>query len=274
MGQKKWTNEELCTIALQFTTKQELRSSVDNAYQAIMKRGLDSKAFAHMAVISEKWTNEKLITLAKSYESKAKFKAENPKAYKAIGYYKLQDIAYAHMRNVGPRKWTKAALISEIAKYGSRQEFREHSINAYDAVKRNRWVEELLGQFPDWRQEKRVEKIIPIDNNIKGIYILYNKTDIVYVGKTANCLYNRLLKHLTPGNKEYKAITSLELFEIENSANRDVAEIYLINKYKPVLNSDCNGPDELTIAIPNIDAVIDKSWKFYIKDNKCIPHKY
>lgn len=271
MAKQKWTDEELIEIAHNFTVLHDFRKAHDAEYQAIRKRNLP--AVDHMQRHHTEWTKEKLIAEAQKYSSRVELRNANKNAYKAIMYHKLQEEAYAHIPIPNHIKWTKEALRKEITKYGSRSEFRKNNINAYDAVKRRRWVSELLGQFPDWRQEKRIEKIVPIDNGLIGIYILYNLNDIVYVGKTKHCFYDRLLKHMSPGSKEYKELTSIELYEINSHADIDVAELYLINKYKPLLNLDSNSNDELTLTIDNLDEIIEATHKFEVKDNKCIPLK-
>jgi len=91
----------------------------------------------------------------------------------------------------------------------------------------------------------------PIRNR-KGVYLLYNKDEIVYVGKSHKCMANRLTDH----QRSNKVFTKVHAFIIENDANLAVAEIYLIGKYKPKYNEESMTTDELTIHIDNLDKII------------------
>jgi len=262
----KWTDAQLNTIASKYSTLKELRENEDGAYQAIKKRKLP--CLSHLERTNQ-WTPKELISIASNYPTRVALKEANTKAYRAIMRLNLQEEAYGHIEVSGLIKWTEEALQQEIVKYNTVAEFRKNSINAYDTIKRRGLMGKLLGHFPSWREVKRKDKVVPIDDNLTGIYILYSKDEIVYVGKSSHCIYQRLLKHLTPGNIEYKEVTKVEVFQIANKANTDVAEIYLINMYKPPLNKDCNSSDVLTIQIESLSDIIDKYHSFEVKDNKC-----
>ena len=66
----------------------------------------------------------------------------------------------------------------------------------------------------------------------KGIYILKNESEIVYIGKSIS-LRDRLLNHW--GQKLFDEI---EILLIENEADINIIEPYLVSVYKPCLNKD------------------------------------
>jgi len=109
------------------------------------------------------------------------------------------------------------------------------------------------------------EKNLP-KGNTKGCYFFYNQSkELLYVGKSKNCIRQRLRKHLflkfdriedfekyenrlTLAKREYYKYFSF--CEIESDLV-EIVEIFLIKKFKPIFNCEynnvCNMPDvELT----------------------------
>lgn len=100
-----------------------------------------------------------------------------------------------------------------------------------------------------------------------GLYIIFNaKKEIIYIGKSHSCMVKRGLtsfkdKNMIYSYDKYEGTEEITLksfkaqyisFLSSNISKSDinVYEIYLINKYKPVLNRDCNASDNLTILLP------------------------
>jgi hypothetical protein len=92
-----------------------------------------------------------------------------------------------------------------------------------------------------------------LEKNLKGIYFLYNiDKEIIYIGKTINCIRQRLKQHLFldfyRGLDYYnlkrmvlKRKQSVYFSYIEVEKNLiDSVEILLINKYKPKYNVQFN----------------------------------
>lgn len=65
-------------------------------------------------------------------------------------------------------------------------------------------------------------------------------------------------------------VTKIEYAEFETNADMNVYEIYLINKFKPLLNKDDKTKDHLTIELPEVEfkqyfcPLLDK-WKHQIR---------
>ena len=89
-----------------------------------------------------------------------------------------------------------------------------------------------------------------IDTKLKGVYFLLDDNeDIIYIGKSSNCIRSRLLNHLASKPSVYsskdeslkidlkrkltKYISFIELDE----KGLDIVEILLIDKFKPKLNT-------------------------------------
>ena len=214
-----------------------------------------------------KWTKETLEVEALKYSNRVDFRKSNQSAYDGARYRNILDEICSHMPKHLPRKWTKEELAKEVAKYSSKSDFRKGNKNAYYAVKNQGLLVELLGHFDD-EKLKLANQFIPIPSKLQGIYILYKGDEITYVGKSTRCMMNRIYKHTSPTSVEVKPITKVVAYEINNSADLDVAEVYLINKYQPQYNTESNSGDKLTLVINNIDSIIDITYTINLKENK------
>ena len=82
---------------------------------------------------------------------------------------------------------------------------------------------------------------------------------IAYIGRTKNDLTQRLrnhfFKHLFQRMIEIGAVSHIDYAEFQTVADMYVAEIILINEYKPPLNVDDKARDKLTlpIALPHLE---------------------
>ena len=82
---------------------------------------------------------------------------------------------------------------------------------------------------------------------MKGIYFLYQKDKIVYVGKSLHNMENRIRSHYF--TKEFdKAV----IHEVSSDADIAVIEMYLIGVYKPLYNIDAKSNDFLNVRLGNI----------------------
>lgn len=83
-------------------------------------------------------------------------------------------------------------------------------------------------------------------------YVCDNK--IIYVGKSDNSLINRLNCHKSEVKfKPYLKDAKIYYAEVVNPAMSTILETYLINKYKPELNSSMKYTGSLGIELPEPD---------------------
>ena len=95
---------------------------------------------------------------------------------------------------------------------------------------------------------KKIKKYKHIDNNVCGVYILYNqKKEPIYIGKSIN-IRSRLFQHLIYITSEYQLekenIKNIEKekecfyirFIKEEKSNYDALEVVLINMFRPKYN--------------------------------------
>jgi|TARA_R110001606_G_scaffold164275_1_gene308597 hypothetical protein len=95
-----------------------------------------------------------------------------------------------------------------------------------------------------------------IDRNNSGVYLFYNDNkEVIYIGKTTNCLKQRIHHHIINGIKDYllnigdieesfrlykrNRYKYLSFIEVDKDDTHFV-ESYLINKYKPSYNIEFN----------------------------------
>lgn len=95
-----------------------------------------------------------------------------------------------------------------------------------------------------------------ININKSGVYLFYNDNkEVVYIGKTINCLKQRIHHHIINGIKDYllnigdieesfrlykrNTYKYLSFIEVDKDDTHFV-ESYLINKYKPIYNIEFN----------------------------------
>jgi hypothetical protein len=77
-----------------------------------------------------------------------------------------------------------------------------------------------------------------------GIYLLYHKDELVYIGKSSN-IKNRVQQH-----KKDKDFDNVKCILFKDIGNINLYEPYLIQKYNPKYNKDLT--DTVTINLPEI----------------------
>lgn len=91
----------------------------------------------------------------------------------------------------------------------------------------------IKSDFYEINHELSVSSLDDIINNLSGIYKLYKNNEIVYVGKSKN-IKTRIVHHL----KE-KDIDEFDFTLMNNPSDKNLYELYYIDKYKPLYNRDC-----------------------------------
>tara|TARA_R110000796_G_scaffold232080_1_gene350235 strand:+ start:684 stop:1127 length:444 start_codon:yes stop_codon:yes gene_type:complete len=102
----------------------------------------------------------------------------------------------------------------------------------------------------------KLKKNSIISKNKSGVYLFYNNNkEVVYIGKSVNCLKQRIHHHIINVIKDYLiSIEDIEerfrLYKRNNykylsfvevdESNVHFVESYLINKYKPLYNIEFN----------------------------------
>ena len=150
-----------------------------------------------------------------------------------------------------PIKWTLDKLISEANKYTTRNAFKLKSTGAYSIA----WKRGILDTI--------CEHMSPVHKNLfgaltfkTGIYFLYQGDKLVYIGKSNTDMTRRLGIHFNNTNKLFDSVVA---YVINNDCDINVAELYLINKYKPKYNKNDIGTHTMTLNLDNsINSIINE----------------
>ena len=193
----------------------------------------------------EKLTKEIVAIEAMKYMTRGEFYKGSTSHYEKARESKWLDDICTHMHN-GNIKWTLPKLQAEALKYTQRSAFNKGSAGAYITA----WKQGLLDTICSHMHTPAPESYYPF--NLKGIYLLYLDTKIVYVGKSNSCMARRTHHHQHTG----KLFDTVEFYEVTNAPDIDVLEIYLINKYTPIYNIESNSSGKLTLHIDNINSVV------------------
>ena len=131
-----------------------------------------------------------------------------------------------------------------------------YTINNFSGLINIEKYKEYEKQNNKHHYKSKLKKESIIKKNQSGVYLFYNENkDVVYIGKTINCLKHRIHHHIINGLKEYllnkgdveesfrlykrgkyKYLSYIKL----NKGNIHFIESYLINKYKPLYNIEYN----------------------------------
>ena len=96
------------------------------------------------------------------------------------------------------------------------------------------------------------------DRNFRGIYILYENGNIVYVGKSETSTKRRISIH----KRSKLLFTHYKEIRFESVADLNLAEIYYISLFSPSENKDCKTKDILNIRINQYDKrIVDAKLK-------------
>lgn len=100
------------------------------------------------------------------------------------------------------------------------------------------------------------------------VYKYYAGDELLYVGKTRRSPLSRLYRHIN-GNKDFKKVDTVELYECENKTDMDVLERVLIASLNPPLNTMHVNTGKFSFDIPAIEFEaysIDKMKEKFLKE--------
>jgi len=97
---------------------------------------------------------------------------------------------------------------------------------------------------PKFKYKKELIRYLEQFYEEHGCYVLWNKKDIVYIGKSIN-LAERVISSIQERNKSI-TITGLTLILTKNEADTHILEPILITEFKPILNTEFYCKDNST----------------------------
>lgn len=195
------------------------------------------------------WNDQTAAEAAKGYKFKVDFSNDYPGAY---GYLKNKNKKLLNelFPNFKKRLWYKDTIAEEALKYSNKKDFRVFSNGAYCKASELGVIDEVCRHMKNSRlKDDRLD--LGKLTGMSGIYMLYDKSKLVYIGRSSSCVVSRIRDHY-----KTKDFDSIEIHRIKNQADILLIEHYLIAKYKPFYNSEYVTPDRLTIEIIGIDDLI------------------
>ena len=110
------------------------------------------------------------------------------------------------------------------------------------------------------------------------LYRFYYGEQVVYFGRTAQPIQNRIRGHVfgKPMHRliDINSVSKIEITEMQSEADMFLYEIYYINKLKPPLNCDDRARDDLTVSLPELNFTkyepkLWEKWKNQINE-RCV----
>lgn len=151
-------------------------------------------------------------------------------------------------------------------------EFEEDFILS-DNIRTNRFCPSKIRGLEIIEDEERIYTLNEFDLNYKnryGVYFIYNNEDeIVYIGKSTNCLLTRAFQSA----KERKSLnfSKIELRECKHKSDVAIYESYYIALYKPKHNNDLIFEDQVSIKLPELEVSKKISRD---EESDCITYRY
>ena len=118
-----------------------------------------------------------------------------------------------------------------------------------DYIKENSSELEYLKISSNWYEVNHQINCRDFDGmgyNVSGIYRLYKNDEIVYIGKSVD-IKVRMITHRKEKDVDYFDFTILN-----NESDKNIYELYYIDKYKPLYNKDCMENDTSTIELKDL----------------------
>ena len=248
--QTTWTYEAIVEEAKKYESRTAFCKGSVGAYEAAMRLKIMDELLPRRKPRETAYTDDVLIREASKYNSRIDFKRNAPKVYSAATRLRKLDLICAHMEPLVNSQWTSASLLKEAQKCNTRTEFATNSHGAYLAAHRLGLLDNICTHM---ELHNTTNFMFDVDTMLKGVYLLYQENTLIYIGKSNTCIRGRLVTH-----SKDKQFDKIDILLLENEADVDVLELYLINKYNPPLNKDSNSGSTLTLKLLDEESLMAK----------------
>lgn len=238
-----------------YTTQKDLIKGDYSLYCRIRNYGKVSELCPHLIPQLKMWDKDSCFQVAKEYKTRTALKKGNGAVYQWLRRNKLVDEACAHMELKRVPKWTKDSAFLRASKYTNSVKFRNENGGCEAWLRHNNLYHEATSHFIQRDTTRKFKEI----KGKSGVYFLYNKSEIVYIGKSETNLARRIERHKTLKDKEFDTIKA---YIITNMADIQLAELYLIHKYTPKYNKDSNSGDIPTLLISNLHTIMTEYYHY------------
>lgn len=254
---QKVTDKLLDDIKLskKYSTQKELTTNDYPLYDRIRKHGKVSELCPHLIPQLTFWDKNSSFKVAKEYTTRTALKKGNGAVYQWLHRNKLIDEACCHMYSKRVVKWTKDTSFLCASQYTDSVKFRSEKGGCEMWLRNKGLYYDATAHFIKRDQTRKFKEI----KDKPGLYFLYDKEEVVYVGKSEVNLARRLEKHKALQDKEFDTIKA---YVITNLADIQLAELYLIHQHSPRYNKDSNSGHTPTLAINNLDSIITEQYHY------------
>jgi len=196
----------------------------------------------------EHWTEERIRDLARGYDFISDFQKDYSGAVSAIKK------RHRHLKNelfpvFKKLIWSEERILEEALKYGTRSDFRENAQGAYSRACQIGITEKACSHMTNNRLKGDFDLGPYVE--ISGIYFLIQGDDIVYIGKSNDCMVERIRDHYKD-----KSFNEVRMYPMIKLADIFILETFLITTIKPKYNIEFMSSDTPTVEILNIDDVM------------------
>lgn len=283
------TDEELASIALQYSTKSELREAHPSIRGIAKKRGIWDKICAHMPKRVSmagknnpafKWTFEKLIIEALKYKTKKSFEDGSAGAYLAALKHDSKNIIFSHMPinvNIGKsppnKKWTLEKIQEEGLKYSNRNDFLKSSPSAYAATLKMGGIDKIHSHMEPSKSSNAIpytlEEIFIESLNYNTRSEFFNKNPAVYSAAWRSEYFEDICFHMKTSRGS--SLPELELMAIIKDiypSAKKIRDMKVKIKDKPYIYGF-----ELDVLIPELNKAIEFDGKYHHSPEGLLQYK-
>lgn len=169
-----WSNQKLCSIARECTSRSEMFARHPEAYRVLTKSEIANQCTAHW-IKEPAWrtrSDEELCKIARSYATRTDMQKGDPSAYNELrrrgSAVSAKWTEHWLKKSTGQKAyWTEERLWSVAKKYKSQMEMRKNSSAAFFALIRNKELEAKCKAwwFAQWSDEELWECVKSVDSD-------------------------------------------------------------------------------------------------------------
>jgi hypothetical protein len=196
----------------------------------------------------EYWTESRIREVAKDYKFISDLQRDYSGAAHALKnrYRHLKSELFPTFKKL---VWTEERLASEALKYNSKSDFRNAQLGAYSRACQLGIVNKICAHMVNSRVKGGFDLGPYIE--ISGIYFLINGDEVVYIGKSDECVVERIRGHYKD-----KDFDEVRIYPIIKVSDIYILEAFLITSIKPKYNIEFISEDAPSVVISNIDDIL------------------
>ena len=144
----RWSKDEVCLLAINFTTVSAFKRSHGGAYEHARKNGYLIEINQLMESGNETWTYDKIRQCALKCQTRKEFIEEFNGAYRAANRMDILTDVTSHMgASQTALKWTEERSAVEAKKYFTRTEFKRANQTCYERARKGGYLDRICAHM-------------------------------------------------------------------------------------------------------------------------------